>query len=56
MLAGTMMAGPDDQMATETAFLQALQGVSGWRMNKADLELLKGEQVVLRFTVGAAAK
>lgn len=56
MLAGTMMAGPDDQMATETAFLQALQGVSGWRINKADLELLKGEKVVLRFTVGAAAK
>ncbi len=56
MLAGTMMAGPDDQMATEAAFLQALQGVSGWRMNKADLELLKGEKVVLRFTVGAPKK
>jgi len=25
-------------------------------MNKADLELLKGEKVVLRFTVGAAVK
>jgi heat shock protein HslJ len=56
MLAGTMMAGPEEHMATETAFLQALQSVSGWRMNKADLELLNGEKVVLRFSVGAAAK
>ena len=56
MLAGTMMAGPDEQMATEAAFLQALQGVTQWRIGKAALELLTGGKVVLRFTVGAAAK
>lgn len=55
-LGATMMAGPDDQMATETAFLQALQGITNWRINKTGLELLKGEKVFLRFTVGAAGK
>ncbi len=55
-LAGTMMAGPHEQMATEKAFLQALQGVTQWRVEKAALELLKDGKVVLRFTVGAAGK
>lgn len=56
MLAGTRMAGPDDEMATEEAYLKALQGVTGWRINKTGLELLAGENVVLRFTAGKAAK
>ena len=55
-LAGTMMAGPPEEMATETAFLKALQGVTQWRVEKAALELLTDGKVVLRFTMGAAAK
>ena len=49
----TYMKGSPEERAAEIAFMQALQGVSNWRVSKGVLELLKGEKVVLRFTVGA---
>lgn len=55
-LAATEMAGPPEQMAVEAAFHAALGKVSHWRIRKGALELLQGETVLLRFTVGAAAK
>ena len=55
-LAGTMMAGPPEEMATETAFHTALGNVTHWRVSKSALDLLQGEKVLLHFTAGAAAK
>lgn len=56
MLAGTMMAGPPEAMASEAAFLKALENVSHWRVEKGALDLLQGDKVLLHFTAGAAAK
>lgn len=55
-LAGTMMAGPPEETAVETAFHGALGKVSHWRISKGALDLLQGEKILLRFTAGAAAK
>ena len=55
-LAGTMMAGPPEQMAVETAFHDALGKVSHWRISKGALDLLAGEKVLLHFTAGPPAK
>jgi len=38
-LATTMMAGPDELMAQETAFLQALQNSESWSVNRGILEM-----------------
>lgn len=55
-LAGTMMAGPPEEMAVETAFHAALGKISHWRISKGALDLLQGEKILLHFTAGAAAK
>jgi heat shock protein HslJ len=48
-LAGTRMAGPPEDMKTETAFLGALESVSQWRIVSGKLELLRANAIVARF-------
>jgi heat shock protein HslJ len=48
-LATTRMGGPPELMALEQTFLAALGGVDGWRMRDGALELLAGEDAVLRL-------
>jgi heat shock protein HslJ len=48
-LATTLMAGPDDAMQRERAFLDMLARVSSYRLEDASLELRAGEEVVARL-------
>ncbi len=48
-LATTLMAGPDEAMARERAFLDALARVTGYRLEGGSLTLLAGDEVVARF-------
>jgi heat shock protein HslJ len=54
-LAGTMMAGPQEEMDAERAFLAALAGVDQWRIADGALELLHDGHVVVRFASKPAA-
>ena len=49
-LATTMMAGPERAMARERAFLDALAGVTDYRLEGRSLTLLAGDTRVARFT------
>ena len=53
-LASTMMAGPEKDMNSETAYHAALADVTNWRVTEGALELLKNKTVVLRFTAAKA--
>ena len=45
----TMMAGPDDLMRLETAFLQALNSVNRYRVEEQTLMFLNGDTIILTF-------
>lgn len=55
-LAGTMMAGPPEAMAVESAFLKVLESANRWRIADGKLELRRDEEVVARFSVKPAAR
>lgn len=48
-LATTLMAGPEEAMARERAFLDALADVTGYRLYEGSLTLLTGDESVARF-------
>lgn len=48
-LASTRMAGPDELMALEQAYLEALERTDGWRRADGGLELMAGEEVIARL-------
>ena len=48
-LATTRMAGPDELMSLEQAYLEALERIDGWRRVEGGLELLAGEEVLMRL-------
>jgi heat shock protein HslJ len=48
-LATTMMAGPEEAMAREHAFLDALARITGARLEGNSLTLLAGDESVARF-------
>ena len=54
-LAGTRMAGPQEEMDAERAFLAALAGIDQWRIAEGTLELLHDGHVVARFSSTPAA-
>ena len=45
----TAMAGPDDAMQAEQAYLAALDTVTGYSVTDADLTLYAGEQEILSY-------
>ncbi len=47
----TMMAGPEPLMQQEQAFVAALGRITSYRINDRSLELLAGEDVVMKFEV-----
>jgi heat shock protein HslJ len=49
MFMGTRMAGPPAAMAVESEFLQAMSGVTEWKIEGRQLQLLGGGKVLLRF-------
>jgi heat shock protein HslJ len=49
-LATTMMAGTNEAMAQERAFLDALARVTGYRLEGGSLTLLADDEAVARFT------
>jgi heat shock protein HslJ len=49
-LATTMMAGPEEAMRRERAFLDALDRVTSYELEGRVLTLLAGESAVARFT------
>lgn len=49
-LASTMMAGPQDAMDAEQAYLAALDTVTGYGVNGAELNLFDDETLVLVYT------
>lgn len=51
-LAATMMAGPDDAMAAETAYLAALESVTGYTVTDSQLVLYVDEQELLTYAKG----
>ncbi len=48
-LATTMMAGPDEAMARERAFLDALATVTSYELDGGSLTLLAGDEPVARL-------
>jgi heat shock protein HslJ len=48
-LATTRMAGPEELMKQETAFVNALESVDSWKRTGDRLELLSGDKVVAAF-------
>lgn len=48
-IATTKMAGPDDAMAAEQAYLLALDSVTGYSVVGGDLQLFAGDEVVLTY-------
>ncbi len=48
-LATTLMAGPEDAMEREHAFLDALARVDGYALDGRSLDLLAGEEIVVRL-------
>lgn len=51
-LASTQMACPEPQMATETAYYQALDAVDTWAVEDGQLVLSGGNEELLRFSAG----
>jgi heat shock protein HslJ len=49
-LASTEMAGPDDAMQAEQAYLAALETVTGYSVSDSSLGLFAGEQEILSYT------
>lgn len=49
-MASTMMAGPQDAMDAEQAYLAALDTVTGYAVNGAELNLFNGDQLLLVYT------
>ena len=49
-IAGTRMAGPDDAMVAEAAYLTLLEAVTNVELNGSELALLAGERPVLEYT------
>jgi copper homeostasis protein (lipoprotein) len=48
-LATTLMAGPEEAMARERAFLDALAGVTSYRLDGGSLTLLAGDEIAARL-------
>jgi heat shock protein HslJ len=48
-LATTMMAGPEEAMARERAFVGALARATGYRLEGSALSLLADDEIVARF-------
>jgi len=48
-LATTLMAGPEDAMATERRFVDALGRVTSYRLEGRSLELLAEDRIVVRL-------
>lgn len=51
-IASTMMAGPEDAMKAEQAYLTALDTVTGYTVAGEELELFSGEQEILIYAKG----
>lgn len=51
-IASTMMAGPDDAMAAEAAYLAALGTVTGYTVDGSELDLFAGETEILTYSKG----
>ena len=47
-----MMAGPDDAMQAEQAYLAALATVTGYTVSGDELELYTDEQEILTYSKG----
>ena len=52
--ATTMMAGPDELMAQEFAFLRALENATAYTVNGDHLELFGGPTLLARFEASGA--
>ncbi len=55
-LASTMMAGPEDAMAAETAYLKALDTVTGYSVVDSTLVLYVDEQELLTYAQGGSTE
>lgn len=54
-IASTKMAGPDDRMAAEQSYFDALASADSWRTRNEDLTLLAGDRPVLRYGLPGSA-
>lgn len=54
-LARTEMGGPRDRMADEAAYMDALAGVDAWQAGDEQLDLMVGDEVVLRYALPGSA-
>ncbi len=54
-LASTMMAGPQDAMDAEQAYLGALGTVTGYSVTASGLDLFAGSTLILTYTKQAAS-
>jgi len=55
-IAGTLMAGPEDLMQVEQAYLKLLKGCDGWKVDGDTLTLSTGDQATLTYEKAAAAE